>query len=62
MANVVEQCALTADGQYRVYLYPDHTAELLDIKGRKVSGREPLYAVGRKLADLGYGIDELIAE
>jgi hypothetical protein len=59
---VVEQCAVTADGRYRVYLYPDHTAELSDIRGRKVSGREPLFLMGRKLVELGYGIDELIAE
>jgi hypothetical protein len=45
-----------------VYLYADHTAELSDVKGRKVSGREPLYVVGRQLADLGYAVDELVAE
>jgi hypothetical protein len=59
---VVEQCAMTADGLCRVYLYADHTAELSDVKGRKVSGREPLYVVGRQLADLRYAVDELVAE
>lgn len=36
-------------------------AELSDIRSRKVSGREPLFLVGRKLVELGYGIDGLVA-
>ena len=45
----------------RVYLSADHMAELSDIRSRTVSGREPLFLVGRKLVELGYGVDGLLA-
>jgi hypothetical protein len=46
----------------RVYLYPDQTAELGEAKGRLVSGREPLYRIGKMLADYGYGLEDLLPE
>jgi hypothetical protein len=59
---MVEQCVRTADGRYRVYLYPDQTAELGDANGRLVSGRGPLYRIGKLLDDYGYGMEDLIPE
>jgi hypothetical protein len=48
--------------RYRFYLHADQTAELGDAHGRLVSGREPLYGIGKLLDDYGYGMEDLVPE
>jgi hypothetical protein len=57
---MVVTCARTSDGRYRVYLYPDQTAELGDDQGRLLSGREPLYRIGQALAELDIDPSDLV--
>lgn len=57
---MVLTCARTSDGRYRVYLYPDQTAELGDAEGRLLSARKPLYRIGKTLAELGIDPSDLV--
>jgi hypothetical protein len=62
MPRMVEQTARTADGQWRVFLHEDQTAELADHRGRLCLGRVPLHRIGIYLAELGYDVGDLIRE
>jgi hypothetical protein len=55
-------CARTRDGRWRVYLHDDHTGQLCDHRGRLVSGRLPIYQIGRRLAELGVHGTDLVSE
>lgn len=58
---MVVPCPLASDGRYRVYLYPDQTAELGDAaQSRLLSGREPLYRIGQALAELNIDPSDLL--
>lgn len=43
----------TADGQYKVYIYDDQTAELRGERGMLIAGRQMLYKIGAVLAEMG---------
>ena len=57
---MVVPCPRASDGRYRVYLYPDQTAELRDAQSRLLSGREPLYRIGQALAELNIDPSDLV--
>jgi hypothetical protein len=50
----------TTDGRWRVLIFDDQTAQLVDAGGRSVMGdRQPLYRIGQRLAELGFAGDDL---
>jgi hypothetical protein len=59
---MVRQVCRTRDGHWRVYLHDDQTAELVDERGRVVMGRTPMYRITDRLAELGYGPDDLVPD
>jgi hypothetical protein len=62
LPGMVVGCAVTPDGKWRVYLFDDHRAELADAKGRIRYGPAPIYRIADRLAELGYGGDDLVPE
>jgi hypothetical protein len=53
---------VTADGLYRVYLYPDHTAELTTDRGVLIAIRQALYKVTDRLIEIDETYVELAPE
>lgn len=50
----------TIDGRLRVDVYADQTAKILTAAGTTIVGREPLFRIGRRLAELGVAGDDLV--
>ena len=58
-------CWKTTDGRYVVYLHEGQRAELCEVVGVSrltVLGPVPLYRVTDRLAELGYGVEDLAPE
>lgn len=53
----------TVDGSWRVLIFDDQTAQLVDSLGRSVMGdRQPLYRIADRLAELGFAGEDLQPE
>jgi hypothetical protein len=57
---VVVAAMRTVDGSWRVLIFDDQTAQLVDGLGRSVMGdRQPLYRIADRLAELGFAGEDL---
>jgi hypothetical protein len=52
----------TIDGLYRVYVYPDHTAELTNDRGVLLMKRQAMYKVTDRLIQIDDDYTELVCE